>query len=397
MTTRDVLCIPKPQKDAEGNQRVVVDLRELNEKCVKTGKPLPSIERIFDNIPRDDTVFTILDLTDGFHQCPLTAESTQYIGIVLLLLLLFGKFEFLVTPQGFTNSPGEFQERIYNLLEKARCAGRISKTVQQFIDDILISAPDIPTLFKRTNEVLDELWTNGLQILPLKCQFGALEVSFLGFIISKDGKSLGKQLLDDIETKVEQTITFYTMNQNVVRRNPKDWIQSLLGILNFYRQFLRNFATSTAFLTNKLRKHHSTEMTIQDTHLIHDLIKQLRSAGCVALISFDHNTDIYTDASDIGAGFIALQDGKIVAMDSAKFKSKVISEATIDRELSAIDLMIAKLNDRIDWRKTVIHTDHQPLISLLDRHKNNDLTLHGRRLRVIFRINATGCTIRYHS
>ena len=213
-----VIVIQKAQLDAEGKERhrVVVDLRELNDKCVKIGKPIPSIERIFDSIPNEDTVFTILDLTDGFHQCPLTEESKQYTAIVVP----FGKYEYNVTPQGFTNAPGEFQERIYNILETARHEGRISKTVKQFIDDILISARNLPELLCRTEEVLDELHANGLQIVPLKCQFGASEVSFLGFNISSDGKSLGEHLLIDIETKVEQTITYYYNHIHHTRENP---------------------------------------------------------------------------------------------------------------------------------------------------------------------------------
>ena len=136
-------------------------------------------------------------------------------------------------------------------------------------------------------------------------------------------------------------------------------------------------------------------MTHENKLKIRDLIQQLKSAGCIALIDYEAATDIYTDASDVGAGFVAIQNGKIVAMDSAKFKSTLISEATIDRELSAIDLMVAKLKDRIDWRKAIIYTDHLPLISLLHKRKQHDLSLHGRRVRVIFRIDATGSAIRY--
>ena len=63
------------------------------------------------------------------------------------------------------------------------------------MDDILISAENLSQLFKNTEEVLQVLFENGLQIVPLKCQFGATEVSFLGFMISGDGKSLGPQLI----------------------------------------------------------------------------------------------------------------------------------------------------------------------------------------------------------
>ena len=73
-----------------------------------------------------------------------------------------------------------------------------------------------------------------------------------------------------------------------------------------------------------------------------------------------------------GAGFVAIQQGKIVEILSAKFKSRLIAENTTDRELAAIDLALAKLNDRIDWRQVVIYTDHLPLIGLLKTNRLND-------------------------
>ena len=134
---------------------------------------------------------------------------------------------------------------------------------------------------------------------------------------------------------------------------------------------------------------------MDDILKIHDILQKLKSTGCIAFIDPNIATDIYTDASDAGAGFLAIQNGKIVSMESTKFNSKLFSEATTDRELSAIDLAVAKLNDRINWRETIIYTDHLPLVQLLNKAKRKDLTLHGRRARVVLRIDTTGCIIRH--
>ena len=292
-----ILMVPKVGvgPDKKPRYRLVADFSELNEKCIKTGQPLPSIERIFDNLTGKGNVFTLIDLTDGFHNCPLAKESQKHTAIVTP----FGEYEFKVLPQGFTNSPGEFQQRVSTLIMEAQRTGLIDPTVKIFIDDIIITGINLQTLLIASQDVLQLLHDNGLQILPRKCHFGATRISFLGFTLSKGGRSLGETTVANIKKKIEEILLFYINPVNHLPTAPKLWVQMILGILTFYRQFIHEFTTKTEFLTRKLKKDAPTTLTEEDVIQIHRLIEDLTSSGCIAIIDPNIPTQIFTDASAI--------------------------------------------------------------------------------------------------
>ena len=94
------------------------------------------------------SVFSKLDLRDGYHQIPIfsgdeykTAFCTRY-----------GQFEFTVMPFGLTNAPATFQrimnKILFNLLDKC---------VIVYLDDILIFSHDVPSHIHDLHAVFDIL------------------------------------------------------------------------------------------------------------------------------------------------------------------------------------------------------------------------------------------------
>lgn len=163
------LIVPKKKgPNGEKRFRMIGDFRELNEKCVKSPKPLRSLESLFDTIPPRTTCFTVLDMVDGFFQMPVAKDSQHFLSMVYPHGLT----------QGFTNSTGELQGGVGDLLDDAVRANKLSKSVQLFVDDLLEHAKGMPDLFYRTNRLLNVLWENGIQINPSKCTFGASKVRF---------------------------------------------------------------------------------------------------------------------------------------------------------------------------------------------------------------------------
>ena len=63
--------VPKKQK---GKWRLVVDYRQLNEATLPDAHPLSLIENMLANHSKQK-IFTIVDLSKGFHQIPLHPES----------------------------------------------------------------------------------------------------------------------------------------------------------------------------------------------------------------------------------------------------------------------------------------------------------------------------------
>jgi hypothetical protein len=57
-----------------GALQMVVDYRALNKQTVKNRYPLPRIDDLFDQLA-DSTIFSSLDLTQGYHQIRISEED----------------------------------------------------------------------------------------------------------------------------------------------------------------------------------------------------------------------------------------------------------------------------------------------------------------------------------
>ena len=109
-----------------------------------------------------------------------------------------------------------------------------------FINDILV-APDTEEGYdKLVEEVLRRLEKNNLFVKPEKCKWKVREVEFLGVVISPKGVEMQKE-------KIEGVLSW------LVSRNIKK-VQKFLGLINYYRRFIKNFAKIVALLYVLVRK-----------------------------------------------------------------------------------------------------------------------------------------------
>ena len=164
-------------KKKDGDSRVVVDYRGLNEITIKNRYPLPLMDELFDRV-HGATVFTKIDLRTGFHQirlresdCEKTAFRTRY-----------GSFEYRVLPMGLCNAPSTFM-RLMNETFKEM----LDKTVLVFLDDILIFSKSVEDHERHVAQALDKLKEAKLYAKLSKCEFFKDEVEFLGHRIGKGG------------------------------------------------------------------------------------------------------------------------------------------------------------------------------------------------------------------
>ena len=89
-------------------------------------------------------------------------------------------------------------------------------------------------------EVLKRLKENDLFIKPKKCKWKVREVEFLGVVIGPRGVEMQKE-------KVERVLNW------LAPRNIKE-VQKFLGLANYYRRFIRNFAKIAAPLHTLVKK-----------------------------------------------------------------------------------------------------------------------------------------------
>ena len=109
--------VPKKEK---GKWRLVVDYRQLNEAILPDAHPLPLIENMLENQSKHK-IFTIVDLSKGFHQIPLHPESRAKTAMNLA-----GKrYQWRVMPMGIKNGPAIFQRVMDHVFQGLDCADYI--------------------------------------------------------------------------------------------------------------------------------------------------------------------------------------------------------------------------------------------------------------------------------
>jgi hypothetical protein len=109
-----------------------------------------------------------------------------------------------------------------------------------YIDDLLIHSDTHERHLQTLEQVLQRLQQNHLKINLEKCIFGNKEVSYLGFTLTPEGIKPGKNKLKAIETaKIPEDVKT---------------IRSFVGLCNFFRTHIKNFAIVAAPLFKLTRK-----------------------------------------------------------------------------------------------------------------------------------------------
>ena len=109
-----------------------------------------------------------------------------------------------------------------------------------FINDILVATDTKEGHDELVEEVLKRLEENNLFVKPEKCKWKVREVEFLEVVIEPKGVKMQRE-------KVEGVLNW------PVPRNVKE-VQKFLGLANYYRRFIKDFARIAALLHMLVRK-----------------------------------------------------------------------------------------------------------------------------------------------
>ncbi|XP_011858461.1 PREDICTED: uncharacterized protein K02A2.6-like [Vollenhovia emeryi] len=123
-----------PVRKKNGSLRLCVDLRPLNERVVKRKFPFPLIEDCLSRLG-DKSVFSLLDLKDGFYQLKVHPDYTKFFSFATP----DGQYEYLRLPFGFCEAPAEFQKRLLFILRSFIKEDKILV----YLDDIFIPSSSV--------------------------------------------------------------------------------------------------------------------------------------------------------------------------------------------------------------------------------------------------------------
>ena len=199
---------------ADGGQRVVGDFKELNKMTDFDQYPLPRMEDIFDQL-HGKGCFSVLDLKRGYHQIPMAEEDIAKTAISTP----DGLYEYLRMPFGLVNAGKTFQRFMHQVLQGM-------EGVHVYLDDILVATESQEGHARRVIEVLQRLLDNGLVVKASKMQLAVDKVKFLGHLVEKGGIIVPQEKVDAINDFEKPK------NVRMLRR--------FLGMINFYRKFIKN-------------------------------------------------------------------------------------------------------------------------------------------------------------
>lgn len=301
-----------------GELRMVVDYRHLNDITIRDSYPLPLINDMLEHLSKG-RVFSKLDLRSAYNLVRIK-EGDEF---KTAFTCKYGHFEYLVMPFGLKNAPAVFQHFINDILEDV-----LGKFAFCYIDDIIIFSPDLDTHFVHLSEVLNRLRKAHLFAKLEKCEFCVPFLDFLGHRISSDGILM--------DPKKVSSILEWPIPANVKQ------LQSFLGLANYYRRFIPGFAAITHPLNSLLKKHIKFSWTSKTQDAFEEIKYKFSSAPVLAYPNRDLPFLVETDSSNFAIGAIlsqnSLKDNKIhpVAFFSRSLTSAEKNYPIYDKELLAI-------------------------------------------------------------
>ncbi|KAJ8050432.1 hypothetical protein HOLleu_03637 [Holothuria leucospilota] len=326
----------------DGSNCFCVDFRCLNKITVFDAEPIPNPEEIFANLS-EDMYFTRLDLSKGYWQLPLRVEDKPKTAFIAPN----GLFQFCVMPFGLVNSSASFSRLMRVLLKDLQ-------HVHNYIDDILIHTKSWKAHLDVLDEVLQQLRKANLTVRPSKCAFCFNKTDFLGHVVGNGELAPHSDKLIKVK--------------KAKRPHTKKQLRSFLGLANYYRKFIPNYAEIACPLTDmtKKREPNHVKWGSAQENAFETLKSKLISAPILHLPDCSKPFILRTDASQTGVGAVLLQD-----VDGQKFPvgyaSKKLLErekacSTIEKECLALVWAIQKFQVYLYGKAFVLETDHQPLI-----------------------------------
>ncbi|XP_015283176.1 PREDICTED: uncharacterized protein LOC107126105, partial [Gekko japonicus] len=187
-----ILPVPKPSPDPKNpDYRPVQDLRAVNTQVEAIHPVVPNPYTILTLIPSTAAWFTVLDLKDAFFSIGLHHQSRDIFAFEWRAPGASSPCQYTWTrlPQGYKNSPSLFGQALGKDLENFDTQEGVL-TLIQYVDDLLLCAPDPHRCSQGTLNLLRLLDACGYKVSFKKAQICLTRVQFLGFEISKNQRSL---------------------------------------------------------------------------------------------------------------------------------------------------------------------------------------------------------------
>ena len=300
---------------------------------------MPKVKDIFSKLNRA-TYFTTLDLHAGYHHIPLDNSSIPKTAFNSP----FGKYEYVKLPFRLAQVPAYFQELMRGLLKDFPFA-------IAYLDDIIIFSKTPQEHLSHICMVFEKLKSANLSMKKSKCNFFSKEIQYLGHILSTTG----------IQPLPSKTHAIQHMNPPTT---PKQ-VRAFLGLVGYYRKFIKGFAKIAKLLTLLTRQQVKCDWTPEHQEAFIHLKEAIVQAPILHYPNPNKTYIVYTDASDdaCGAQLSQEHDGTKfpVAFLSHTFTETQHKWSTTEQEAFGVYYTITKWNYYLQGANIIVQNDRKPL------------------------------------
>lgn len=329
-----------PKKD--GKLRMCLDYRWLNAKTVKNRYPLPLPEELVDRLA-GSKVFSRIDLRSGYWQMPVRSEDQEKTAF----RTRYGHYEFKVVPFGLANAPPQFMAMINDIFRE-----ELDKFVVVFLDDIIVYSRTEEEHVDHLRTVLERMREYRLYAKPSKCKLCCKELDFVGYWVSSDGIRPHRSKVK----AVDEWTTPSTLTE----------LRSFIGMVSYYRKFIRRFADLAAPLHQLTKKEAAWQWTDVHQQAFEQLKRKLTEAPLLAMPDATKKYIVVTDASDHGLGAVLMQEypegNRPLAFLSRTLRPTEKTYSPYDQEMLGIVYALGQWRHYLEGAPggVEVWTDHQP-------------------------------------
>ena len=149
-----------------------VDYGALNDCTADASWPIPNIAEMLGRIgSQKPKIFDIMDLTQRYHQAPLTFATRAYTAFITFS----GVYQFTRLPFGPKRAPSYFQE----IMATVVLAGLIYMICEMYIDDCTVFSDTNIEFVSRLKLIFERFRKHNLYLKASKCSSATLNLSSL--------------------------------------------------------------------------------------------------------------------------------------------------------------------------------------------------------------------------
>ena len=328
--------------------RLAIDYRLLNQMTEPAPFAMPDMHEVLDQLVGKKYYWSV-DVSSYYWQIEMEDESKPLTAFVIPG---GGKFQFRRVPFGLRAAPMWAQSQLREALD----GDPNTKGLVNFIDDISFGSDEPDELCEKFEALLKFAIAHNIRLKREKCCLGVPALKALGCVINSQGKWVDP----------ERVLSLLRINP---ARNLKE-LKSLLGSMNFVRQWIAHAATTCAPLTDLLKKNAKFEWGPEQDAALEKLKSEVECSECLANLDPKRPVFLRPDASNLGCAAVLFQmvtveeNGQLIerpraiAYASRRFSAAERKWSTAEGEAFAIKWAMQTFMPMIQGLPVIVESDH---------------------------------------